>query len=288
MLNPVRKRELRRTLFLVKRINTPEVESSTAACYAAEPRAESLSGLRLFLFQSGLSISPLLFCAASVFCAAALAYISGRWLSLYFVPFYLGLGGCIPSIVVARFCRKRAEIFSADYPAVLLAAASSIKVGLTPYQALERATKLLPKDSLVSLEVRTFLDKMRAGYSRHRAIREFAESIRQPDLELFRSALLLVLENGGRFSPTLSRLAAVSNNRAQLIRSAGVSTASMRMTANIILFIAPVLTFLTAIRTEKYWDIFFHHPAANFMASAGIVLITVCYALLRHLSNFKP
>ncbi len=288
---PARQRDISRPLVLFERANDTAVEPED--CTEPQRRCTAgdrpvLSHIRRLISQSGLSFSPALLLLSSGIGATLLTLAAYRLLSPYFIPLYAALGSLAPFLALERRCRQRTALFAADYPTMLLATASSIKVGLTPYDALERSVKLLPQSSLVRIEVVRLLENIRSGIPREAAVGDFAASIRLPDLALFRSALLLVLENGGRFSPTLTRLAAVSNNRAQLIRSALVSTASMRMTANILLCVAPLLVGMLAVRTSNYWETFFNDPVAHFLASAGIVTITCCYVLLRHLSNFKP
>jgi Flp pilus assembly protein TadB len=239
------------------------------------------------LHQAGLTIPSVSVFLTSLACGIFAAIASFSVLAGIFLPLAFLFGAAAPFVWIENRIRSRALEFATDYPTMLLAAASSVKVGLTPYQALERSTRLLSKTSLVRAEVTALLHKIRNGVPREQAVQEFASSIRQPDLELFRSAFLLVLENGGRFSPTLSRLAKVSNNRAVLIRSAAVSTAGMRMTANILLAVTPIMVLMIAVRTDNFWDILLHNETANLLGSIGFFLIAACYGLLRHMSNFK-
>lgn len=248
----------------------------------------SKKGLSLLLLQANVPVSRTLILCVSLLLGATTCFVFSKVLANFLLPFYFAAGASIPFLWLETRARNRANEFSADYPAVLLAAASSIKVGLTPYEALERATRLLPKQSLVRTEVDALLRNLHSGMAREQAVRRFGASIRQPDLELFRSAFLLVLESGGRFSPTLQRLATVSNNRATLIRSAIVSTANMRMTANVLLAVTPILLLIVAARTPDFWELFRFHPIANAVGSAGVLIITACYGILRHMSNFKP
>ena len=281
----------------MSRIGTKALFAETLSplCYEAQTERPSSvesegtkKGLAQLFFQAGLSISPIAFLLLSLTAGIIFSAVFLKLLSVYFIPIYFLIGGALPFLWLESRIRRRAEEFSADYPAVLLAAASSVKVGLTPYQALERATRLLSEKSLVRAAVNSLLSDLREGVPRQSAIRKFGADIRQPDLELFRSAFFLVLESGGKFSPTLQRLASISNNRATLIRSAMVSTASMRMTANVLVGVAPVLLLIVAARTPNFWELFQNHPVANFVGSIGILLITVCYGVLRQMSNFRP
>jgi len=105
---------------------------------------------------------------------------------------------------------------------------------------------------------------------------------------LFRHAFALTLENGGRFAPTLERLARVARDREILMRTARVSTTTMRMTANVLLVIAPLVILMIAVRMENYWGSVIHHPVANTLASIGFTVIIGSYLLLRKMSSFRP
>lgn len=244
--------------------------------------------LSIYIFQSGLNIKNttlIILCVLSAFCSVVLFQLV---FSFYFVPIFFALGFFIPLSYVEAKIKNRASNFNSDYPQFLLAMSSSIKVGLTPYQAMEKAINLLSKESLLKNEVENLLKKVGSGANKEKSIEEFALSVRLPDIKLFRSALSLVIENGGRFAPTLARLATVSNNRSSLIRSAEVSTANMRMTANILLTICPIILFIISINYENYWGILIGNSMANNLATLGSMIIFGCYILLRRMSSFKP
>lgn len=245
-------------------------------------------GLHRLCRCSGLSLQPWQLLLLSACSAIFFTFLASQVMASWFLPLFFISTAFIPVSYLKTRAKTRAQDFLSDYPTVLLATASSIKVGLTPANALERATRLLPSSSLVRREVERLIAELRRGDTRNEAVKHFGVDIDLPDLDLFRAAFLLVLENGGRFAPTLERLAAVSKDRAVLIGSARVSTATMRMTANFLLCAAPCIVSLIAARTPDFWDLFLHHPIANKVASAGIVIILGSYALLRRMSDFRP
>lgn len=250
-------------------------------------RQSPLALVRL-LSYADVKIAPLVIIGMSLFAGVTFAVLSAQVCSPYFVPFFAVAGAFLPFHWLDGRARTRAAAFAADYPSILLATASSIKVGLPPYLALERATRLLPKSSMVRIEVEKLISQLRHGIAKERALSEFGATIRQPDLVLFRAAFLLVLEHGGKFAPTLYRLAGVCRDREILMCSARVSTTNMRMTANILLAVAPIVVAVTAARTENFWELLVQHPVANALASAGIVIISFSYGILRRMSNFRP
>lgn len=196
-------------------------------------------------------------------------------------------------IFVVRYLNRRRVIaeqkeFISEYPAVLLATASNLKAGLSVYSALERAIQLLDEDSRIKVEIRSLLEKVSRGVPKEVAVSEFAEGIDLPELRLFKRAFILVLVHGGKFSRTLERLSEVCRDRDSLVKSANVSTASMRMTANVLLAIAPLLMLILSFRTKGFWTILFENSIASGLGVVGASIIIGAFFILRKLSDFKP
>lgn len=260
---------------------------TSQAAKDALPRVAS-GTIRQLLSYAGLEISPMLFAGLAVACASFAFLLGLQVFSAAFSPLFAGIGLWLPFAWLERRAEQRALEFSLDYPAVLLATASSIQVGLPPEAALLRATKLLPKESRVKVEIEALLRRLRDGLPKEQAVRAFAACYRVPELDLFRSAFLLVMETGGRFAPTLQRLAIVSTNRMTLLNMASVSTASMRMTGNVLIAIAPALLLVLSSRIDDFWPTLSNHPTANLVATWGTLMMTLGFASLRRMSRFKP
>lgn len=223
-------------------------------------------------------------CVLSATVATALAFPFLPW---FLSPLVALVAGFAPVLWLDRRATTRAFNFSSSFPSVLLAAASSMKAGFTPVHALQRGSQLLCKSDPVRLEIDRMLLALQSGISRDHAVREFANTIRQPDLDLFRAAFLLTLEHGGRFSSTLQRLAAVTTDRLNLMQAARVSTTNMRMTANVLLLLSPLIVAAVALRTDDFLKVITTHPTANTLAGIGLLLILGGYGTLRRMSNLK-
>jgi Flp pilus assembly protein TadB len=252
------------------------------------PSENRLSGLELYIAQAELSLPPTVVGAALLFAGG----LVGSTTALVLPPVFallgallaIGTGGFL--IDSRRF--KRALRFNADYPSVLLAMSSSLKVGLSPITALEGAVAHMDEANLVRREVTTLLDNLRRGIAKKRALELFAQTVALAELDLFRQAFTLVLEHGGRFSPTLERLAKVSRDRASLIHGATVSTTTMRMTANVLLLITPLIPLILSSHSKSYWETLRENPTANTCAGAGLFIILGSYLTLQLLSRFRP
>lgn len=244
--------------------------------------------LRTLLRQGDLPESTLLFSVTSLICALTLAIFLHQLLSLWLLPITLSVGGAIPYLYALARAEKKALEFAQDFPTVLLATASSLSAGNTALVAIERSVSLLPVKNPVRMEVEKMLQALQSGEDRKKTISSFGRDVRLAELGLFKTAFSLSLESGGKFSPTLQRLAQVLRDRLTLIRTAKAVTAVMRMTANVMLVIAPVVVGLIASRTENFFGLLFDHPVANTVASIGFSLIAFNYFVLRRMSNFSP
>ncbi len=243
--------------------------------------------VRTTLLQAGITNFPLTLCLITtfaVFCLALLGFILFHFWGLLLIPF-----GATPSFLIVRQKRrKRAANFAADYPAFLLAASSSLKAGRTVFDAFSRATRLLPESSIMRQEIDILLEALTAGTSRESALANFGTSVALPDIELFRQACLLALEHGGSFSSVLQRLARVTSDRATLINAAKVSTASMRLTANILLVLTPAFIGLVAVRTDNFIGTLTSNHTATLLMSIGLGIVLVGFMTLREMSEFTP
>ena len=116
----------------------------------------------------------------------------------------------------------------------------------------------------------------------------FARGIDVPEVELFRLATLIALEHGGSLGTTLERLACIASERRALIEAARVSTANMRMTANILLGLTPLLVATQLSRSPEMLQQIMANTTARSIASGGLALILGGFCVLRKLSDFKP
>lgn len=251
-------------------------------------RSSIKSGLSLFLAQGNVKIHWTVFLSISVVFCIIVGGVAVQFLSLYCSPLFFGIGCLIPYMWVSNKINKRALLFAEDFPSVLLATSASIRAGMTPLSALERAVELLPQSSLCKQETLKLMKSLEEAESKESALTHYAETIKLPEVELFRKAFLLVLENGGRFSPTLHRLARVTRDRTTLVSAAQVSTASMRMTGTVLLCVVPIILGILSGSHKDYFQIMLTNQMANNIATGGIVVITLGQIILRRMSAFKP
>lgn len=292
------RKDLKRTSALLTResghsnISKADKRKSQLSIGSENRKSKTLTLLEDLRERAGYSVSCLY-----VFLSLSTCTLLSSWTLFLLLPRGLhvyGFGACLllPPILflghtISRI-KKRDRMFAQDFPSVLMATASSVKVGLTPFDALSRSVRLLPVKSLVRSEVELLMNSLSQGVDFDTAVNSFGLKFSLPELALFRRNLLLVLRHGGRFAPSLERLARVTRDRLALISQAQVSTTTMRMTAVILLAMAPVFLFILSFRDETFWIVMTQDSRAYTMGSIGGSVILLSIIALRRMSDFKP
>ena len=201
-------------------------------------------------------------------------------------PLYFIAGAIIPLSFAKQKSSKLALAFTEDYPSVLLATASSIKSGLTPLQSLTKCSLLLPDTSPIKEEISELNKSLEQGRTLEESLNDFGKDHKLEEVQLFRSAMLLANEHGGKFAPALEQLAQFTRDRLTAMRQARANTASMRVTACVLLCIAPFLLLVVSARQDNFWEIFTTHSVANTSATIGGMLIAAGCIWLWKMSDF--
>ncbi|MDD2942776.1 MAG: type II secretion system F family protein [bacterium] len=193
---------------------------------------------------------------------------------------------CLPAI--RSQSRKREEELLAEYAPLLLNTAANLKTGLSALTALTDASCLLPKKSRLREAIKGLIADLRQGMPIETAMSSFLPKMNCPEVSLFRLLLPVALEHGGRFAPSLERLARLCEERRIMIEESRSSTANMRFTAAVLLGTAPLFLLLLSIRDPDFWDVMLTHSLAGNLATAGMIVITVSYLVLRQMADFRP
>lgn len=228
--------------------------------------------------------------ALALFCLEGLVLVLGILLSLPLVVVLMA--ACLLLIVylpmILSRSRKEEEQFLAEYAPLLLSTAANLKTGLAAVTALSEASNLLPINSRLREEVSWLIGDLRGGVPIEQAMACFAPKMTCPEIGLLRLLLPVALQHGGRFAPSLERLARLCEERRIMIEEARASTASMRFTAAILLGAAPLFLMLLSIRDDDFWAVMFGNHLAGNLAGVGLMIITLSYLVLRQMADFRP
>ena len=152
--------------------------------------------------------------------------------------------------------KKRAQrmfSFERDYPALLIALASSVRSGADALEAMSRTQELFTKNSEVRRELETFTINLQSGMKRDEAIRLFASDIPHPDIRLFTTALLLNQREGASLGDCLHRLTRVIRQRQSFRRKTKAAVAMQKLSAvGIVVAFVIIVSMLASMNPDAF------------------------------------
>lgn len=155
-----------------------------------------------------------------------------------------------------KLTRKRAQrlfLFERDYPALLVAVASSVRSGADALEAMSRTQLLFSSDSEVKRELEKFTENIQTGLKRDDAIRLFGADIPHPDIRLFTTALLLNQREGASLGDCLHRLTKVIRQRQSFRRKTKAAVAMQKLSAvGIVVASLIIVAMLAAMNPEAF------------------------------------
>ncbi|MCO6430835.1 MAG: type II secretion system F family protein [Deltaproteobacteria bacterium] len=194
-----------------------------------------------------------------------------------FISFFTLLLVPLPWILIALYLKarqyKRAEEFERDYPALLISLASSVRSGIDPSVALSEAGKLFLPLSEVSKAITTFKNDLEEGRPEEDAIGRFACEVRHPDIDLFRSALLISRKHGSSLGHCLHRLTKVTRARQSFRRKIRAAVAMQKLSAIGIAVSACAIGVIQYLSSPKAINLALQHPVGFKLMMMGIFLI---------------
>jgi Flp pilus assembly protein TadB len=173
----------------------------------------------------------------------------------------------------SRSSGRAAHDFERDYPAFLLALASSIRTGLDPLQALIESAKLFNVESTLSREIEKLRKQIEQGSEESTAIADFASSISHPDIPLFRTAYLLARQHGSSLAECLQRLARITRHRQSFRRKAKSAVAMQKLSAFGIGACAILICLIQSLANPQIVFEAWTNPLGQKLLIIGIVLI---------------
>lgn len=179
---------------------------------------------------AGWGMMPLTFRVLQIggaFLGAILFFTFGFGLKILWIPFGFGTGLFVVNAVLANRIQKRFKNFDNDYPNFLLSLCGLLKTGMNPMQAIEAAIEPLDDSSLLRMEVKLMIERLRFGVLEEASIGAFGENIDHPEIELFVQAIMLSRRLGGTLSDTLERLAKQVRKR-QFFRGSAAAAVSLQ------------------------------------------------------------
>lgn len=184
-----------------------------------------------------------------------------------------GLAWIVGRIAAQRAFFRRAEEFERDYPALLVALASSVRTGLDPLLALVSARELFASGSVLRGELDRVAEEIERGVPEDRVIGAFGAESGHPDVQLFRSAFLLARREGSSLGECLHRLAKVTRQRQSFRRKIRSAVAMQKLSAVGIGACAVFIGFFQSVTNPAGLALALEHPIGRSALIGGLGLM---------------
>jgi tight adherence protein B len=161
-------------------------------------------------------------------------------------PFLLALmvglaaGLALPHLWVGRLINKRINMFTAKFPDALELLTRGLRSGLPIAETLGIVSSEIPGP--VGEEFKLITERIKIGKSMEQALQETADRLGTPEFQFFVITLSIQRETGGNLAETLSNLATVLRQRAQMKLKIRAMSSESKASAYII-GVLPFLVF---------------------------------------------
>jgi len=247
--------------------------------------SEFFSSFKKIIIYANLSKAEQQFLVIRIFIWCLLPILlfvfSGKSLGLLIIPISL----ILESSHLKQKINKRVKSFEQDYSALLLSLASSIKTGADPIFTLCQADNLFPEKSIISREISVFRANIEQGIAEEKCLRRFANTILYPDLDLFRTAMIIARKEGSALGECLQRLVKVTRQRQSFSRKVNSAVAMQKMSSYGISACAVGISLIQYFANPQSIINAFNHPIGHKILITGIGLILFGIIWMRKLTS---
>lgn len=173
------------------------------------------------------------------------------------------LGLLVPQALLSARQATRRNRFAAQLPDALLLLASDLRAGHSFAQALVTAAEELPPP--LSEEFAWAGGEAALGIAWDTALGRMVERVQSPDLDLIVTAILIQLPAGGNLAEVLDAIAATIRERVRVGGEVRTLTAEGRLSAIVLMALAPALALLFYLRDPAYFQPLLDLPAGRLL-----------------------
>ena len=219
------------------------------AVAARKPKPHKVAGsgsrteaLAMRLNRTGNSWTVTQYIYGSIGLALAVAVVMFVMTRAPLLSLGIGLlvGAGLPHLVVGRLIGKRTAAFVSKFPDGIELLVRGLRSGLPVTETLGIIAQEVPGP--VGLEFKSVIDRIRVGKTMEDALQDTGDKLGIPEFNFFTITLAIQRETGGNLAETLSNLANVLRQRAQM----KLKIKSMSSEAKASAYIVGALPFLVA------------------------------------------
>lgn len=195
------------------------------------------------------------------------------------------LGAVIPPFVVSRHKKKRATLFETQLMDALIIISNCLRAGFTFQQAMSSIAEDMSEP--ISKEFSMVLREIRLGISMETALKDMVARLKNDDLELVISAVLIQKQVGGNLSEVLDNIAGTIQERLKLKGEIKVLTASGKTSGLIIGLMPLFLMAFLMISNPDYISLLFQSSIGRVLLIIAAVMEIIGFSFIRKIVNIK-
>jgi tight adherence protein B len=226
--------------------------------------------LRLAMLQADLRLRPaewLGVCAASGLGGALLGLLATHLLVTGLVTGLVGL--TVPLLILPMRQAARRGRFDALLPDALMLLTASLRAGHSFGQAMQAVASELPAP--IAEEFGWASGEARLGVPLDVALGRMTRRVPSPDLDLVVTAILIQLPLGGNLAEVLDAIADTIRERVRMAGEVQTLTAEGRLSAVVLLVLAPALALLLHLRSPDYFQPLLETLSGRWMIGGAIL-----------------
>ncbi len=225
--------------------------------------------LRLAMIRADLRWRPgewVALCAATSAASCLLGLLATRMLLTGLVMALLGL--LLPILVLKSRQAARRTRFEAQTPDALLLMTPSLRAGHAFLSTMQTVADELPPP--LADEFLWASGEARLGVPLETALGRMVERVQSPDLDLIVTAILIQLPIGGNLAEVLDAIAETIRERVRMQGEVRTLTAEGRLSAIVLMVLAPALALLLHLRNPAYFQPLLETLSGRWMIGGAI------------------
>lgn len=237
--------------------------------------------------QAGMEFSPSTFWIGSAVAAlvmAAIAFLTGQ--SLLVVGGLAVVGGLgLPRWWLGFLCGRRQKAFTREFANSLDVIVRGVKSGLP----LNECLKIIAEESPdpVGSEFKQLVEGIAVGVSLEDGLNRMCDRMPLPEINFFRTVLVIQQKTGGNLAETLGNLSNVLRSRKLMREKIGALSSEAKSSAAIIGSLPPGVLGIVYATTPSYMSAMFTHPTGQLMLLGGLTWMFIGIMVMRGMINFK-
>ncbi|MHB1484101.1 MAG: type II secretion system F family protein [Saccharofermentanales bacterium] len=191
----------------------------------------------------------------------------------------------IPPFILKRALKKRMVLFDKQLGDALTIMGNCLRAGFSFNQAIESIAHEMPDP--IAKEFTKTLREIKLGLSMEKALVNMVDRLKNNDLELIVSAVLMQRQVGGNLSEILDSISDTIKERLKLKGEIKVLTATGR-TSGIVVGLLPVfLMVVLMVLNPDYVSMFFNSTIGRGLVALGVVLEITGFLIVRKIVDIK-